>query len=155
MRNTKAALLWVIDTLQRKRTPYRVSGGFAARLYGSKRLLADIDIELPNGSIKKLVPGIKEYIVHGPSLYKDKEWDCLFVELKYKGQEIGLAEIKRIFDKRKQKWVPFRAKFATTARIKVYGKFINVISREELIAYKSKIRRSVDLQDIEFLKKEI
>ena len=155
MRDTRKALLWILEILEKHKMKYRVSGGFAARLYGSTRKLADIDIELPRGSIKKIIPGIRKHIVHGPNGYKDKEWDCYAVELVYKSQEIGLAEINRIFDKRERKWVPFKASFNKNPRLKVYGKIINIIRKEELIAYKNKIRRSVDLQDIEFLKKEI
>lgn len=151
MRQTKKAFNWIISILEKNKIKYRVSGGFAARFYGAKRHLADIDIELPRNSIEKLLPEIQDYVVKGPNWYKDKEWDCYAVELKYKDQELGLAEIRKIFDKNKNKWVKFD--FSRIVKRKVYGKIVNIITKEDLVAYKSKIRRKVDLQDLKWLSK--
>src|SRR3989338_11339919 len=44
MKNTQEALIWIIGVLKRHSIPFRISGGFAAKIYGSTRELADIDI---------------------------------------------------------------------------------------------------------------
>jgi len=44
-RNTKKAFLWIYSLVEEKNIPFRASGGFAAKLYGADRALADIDID--------------------------------------------------------------------------------------------------------------
>ena len=152
-KNTKAAFLWITDLLKKHRVPYRFSGGFAARIYGSKRSLADIDIDVPDRYIDKILPNVYKYVVHGPRRYRDKEWDIYALELKYKGQEIGLAGTTtgKIFDKKKARWINFGADFSKVAKKRVWGKIVNVIRKNDLIAYKNAIQRKVDKQDVKEL----
>ena len=46
MRNAKTAFLWIIRILKKHRVPYQVTGGLAAKIYGAKRKLNDIDIDI-------------------------------------------------------------------------------------------------------------
>ncbi|MFZ2522802.1 MAG: hypothetical protein WAW92_00245 [Minisyncoccia bacterium] len=46
MRNTEGALRWIVNILESKSIQFQVTGGFAAKLYGSQRELADIDIDI-------------------------------------------------------------------------------------------------------------
>ena len=153
MKNTKSAFNCIIVILKKHKLPYRISGGFAARIYGSKRKLADIDIDTTDTALNKILPNVKKYIVHGPNRYKDKNWDVLGLELRYKGQEIGLIGVDsaKIFDKKNQKWIKYKADFSKTSKKKIYGKIVNIISKEDLIDYKQKIRRRVDVKDIKEL----
>ena len=151
----KAAFLWIITILKKHKIPYRISGGFAARIYGSKRPVADIDIDMPDRYIDKILPEVYKYILYGPNRYKDREWNIYALELKYKGQEIGLAGTTtgKIFDKKKGRWTKFKADFSKINKKKVYGKEVKVIGKKDLIAYKSKIQRRVDKQDVKELTK--
>ena len=45
-RHTKEAFEWIISILRNHKIPFEIIGGFAARLYGSRRMLADIDIDI-------------------------------------------------------------------------------------------------------------
>ena|SRR3989344_6334504 len=150
MKKTKEAMEWIVRILKKQKLPYRLSGGFAARIYGSKRKLADIDIDTTDKALLTIIPEVQDYILDGPKRYKDKEWDVFALELNYKGQEIGLVGVDsaKIFDKRKKKWIRFETDFSKVVKKKVYGQTVNVISKEDLIDYKEKIRRRVDLQDI-------
>ena len=58
-----------------------ISGGFAARLYGATRDLADIDIDIPEDRFAELIPQVKEYIKLGPARYKDDNWDLFLMTL--------------------------------------------------------------------------
>lgn len=44
---TTRALKWIVGILSKLEVPYRIGGGFAAHVYGSNRLINDIDISLP------------------------------------------------------------------------------------------------------------
>jgi hypothetical protein len=81
MKNSEKAFKWIIDILEKNKIPFQVSGGLAARAYGSDRELADIDIEVSDDNVRDLVPEVKEYITFGPGFYKDDNWDLLLMTL--------------------------------------------------------------------------
>lgn len=154
MKQTNKAFQWITGLLEKHRVPYQISGGLAAKIYGSKRELADIDIDMPNDKITELLPLIKNYVVAGPCVYKDNEWNLFGLNLNYKGQDIDLcgSDNQQIFDKTKKKWVGLKVDFSKSIEKEVFGMKIPVIPRKLLIAYKSKIRREVDLEDIKAIK---
>ena len=90
MKDTKKALHWIVKLLTTNEIPFQILGGFAARAYGARRELADIDIEVPSVSFRKLCDLVKEHITQGPMIYKDDimEWDqykkLLFSKIKQK-----------------------------------------------------------------------
>jgi predicted nucleotidyltransferase len=125
---TKNALLWITEILNRHNIPFQICGGLAAKLYGSPRPLNDIDIE-----------EVKEYIIFGPEQYLDEKWDLWLMTLNYFGQEIdiGGAIHLKIFDSQHDVWVPFPVDFAKVAWVPVAGIKVPVITKEDLIIYKS------------------
>src|SRR3989338_5844801 len=124
MKNTKSAFNWIISILQKHKLPYRISGGFAARIYGSKRKLSGIDIDTIDMALNKVLPDVQKYALHNPNRYKGREWDCYYLGLRYKGQEIGLMGVNhaKIVDKTKQKWIRYKVDFSKVSKKKVYGK---------------------------------
>jgi hypothetical protein len=152
-RNTEKAFQWIVELLKKHSIPFQISGGFAARLYGSMRDLADIDIGIPDSRFDDLYPDVKEYIIYGPEHYLDDEWDLKLMTLKYENQEIDIAgrdEIK-IFDKSNKVWIPAHRDLTISEDREVYGIMVPVIPKESLIAYKKKIMREVDIADIKAL----
>ena len=154
MRRTKEAFEWIIKILNKHKIKYRISGGFAARIYGSKRKLADIDIEIPDNSFKDILPEIRQYIKIGPKRFKDKVMNTYGLSIVYRGQIIDLSgtESEVLFDKKSKKWIKSKIDLSKVNKKKVYGKIVNVIRKEDLTAYKSMIRRRVDIEDIDDIK---
>jgi hypothetical protein len=155
-RNTEAAFKWIVGLLQKHSIPFQISGGFAARLYGSKRELADIDIGIPDDRFEELYPDIKQYLIYGPERYLDDEWDLKLMTLKYENQKIDIAgrdEIK-IFDKTNKVWVPAHRDLTVSEDREVYGIIVPIIPKEALIAYKKKIMREVDVLDVQALENQ-
>ena len=150
MKNTKKAFLWIIEILKENKVPYRISGGFAARLYGVDRPLNDIDIEIPNSCFEKILPEVKQYILWGPKKYVDKNMKTYGLSINYAGQIIDLSgtESEILFDRRKRKWVKSKTNLFNVSRKKVFGSIVKVIKKKDLIGYKNKLRRKVDLEDI-------
>lgn len=152
-RDTKDAFQWIVGLLHKHSIPFQISGGFAARLYGSERELADIDIGIPDDRFAELYPEVKEYITFGPARYLDEEWDLELMTLKYKNQEIDLAgeDGSKIFDKENKVWISARRDLSKSEHIEVYDLIVPVISKVDLIAYKKKLMREVDQADIKAL----
>ncbi|MDP3696632.1 MAG: hypothetical protein Q8R55_01210, partial [Candidatus Taylorbacteria bacterium] len=91
MRHTEVALKWIVDILRDLKIPFEIDGGLAAEAYGSKRELADIDINVLQEDFYKIVPQVKEYLKFGPGWYKDEHWRLYMITIKYAGQNIDIS----------------------------------------------------------------
>ena len=99
------ALKWILSILDKNKIPYQITGGLAAKIYGSKRKLIDIDIAIPKKYFQKLFSLTKEYVEYGPKEIKGKLWQAYYMKLKYKGQIIEIDSFgTKIFDKKEKKW---------------------------------------------------
>ena len=96
-----AALRWIASEMALAGIPYQITGGLAARVYGSTRNLYDIDLDVPEASMGELTRRLREHVVYGPARYKDAFWDLQLVTLDYRGfhVDLGGAYNTRIFDK--------------------------------------------------------
>lgn len=151
MKDPATALRWVVDLLRNLNVPFQISGGLAARAYGARRELYDIDISIPEEDFPTVEAAARPYVVWGPDLYRDDSWELLLMTVRYADQEIdfGGAFQARFFDKREGVWMPFREDLSTAEHKVVYGVDVPVIRKEDLIAYKRLLNRDVDQEDIE------
>lgn len=149
MRDTAKALKWIICILRKRRISFQIFGGLAARAYGAKRELADIDIAVPSGRFSEIVPGIRRYITDGPRRYRDRNWDLLLVTLRYAGQEIDIVgDPIQIYDSRARKWRKHAANFTRPTYCKLYDQTVPVVPKRSLISWKRMLGRRVDIADI-------
>ena len=150
MKNTEEALKWIVGILQKHNILFRISGGFAARVYGSKRELADIDIGMEKDYFPQILEDIKDYLVSGPEIYKDDELNLFAATLTYKWQDIDIYPISalKFFNKKEKKWEDLQHTFSNIFFTEMYGIKVPIISRQNLIEYKNKLGREVDLIDV-------
>lgn len=149
MKNTEVAFNWIVDILERYGITYKISGGFAARVYGVNRELADIDIDVADSDILKIAEGARSHIVFGPARYKDDNWDIELMTLKYEGQEIDIAGIaSKFFNHETKQWESSLDNLQSIEMKEVFGRKVPIESRDSLIAYKTKLAREVDLEDV-------
>ncbi|MBI2121795.1 MAG: hypothetical protein HYT98_01600 [Candidatus Sungbacteria bacterium] len=149
MRNIKAAFHWIMRILKKHRVPYLIEGGLAAEIYGAKRKLLDIDIDIPEKKFKNILADVKKYIVFGPEQYRGEGFDIFLMTLKYRGQLIDVAASRaKLFDKKKKRWVPADDNLHKYRTKIVFGERVRIIPKKDLIVYKSKLRRRVDKIDI-------
>jgi hypothetical protein len=154
MKNTKKAFLWMIDILERHKILYRISGGLAARAHGVDRELADIDIEVAEKDIFSIVEDVKPYIVFGPARNTDNSWDLQLLTLSYEGQDIDISGVEaKYFNRENKQWENCLGDLRSNNIVEIYGKNVPVESIESLIAYKTKLAREVDLEDVRQLNK--
>lgn len=151
------ALKWIIPILQKHDIRYEISGGFAAHIYGADRHINDIDIDvdLSEDKLKKILPDIKNYITYGPATYKDAKWDLeLKILLDYEGQLIDIASANnvKIYDKKTKKWRDFSSKFNTSQIKKIGDITTQLIDPNDLITYKKLLdgaHQKIDIMAVE------
>lgn len=153
----KAALIWITDILVKLQIPFQIAGGLAANAYGSKRKLHDIDIDIPEEAFNALAKEVKEFIIYGPSHFKDEAWDLMLMTLNYQGQLIDLsgAHETKIFDKISGRWQHLDTDFSAVEIKDVFGLPLPIIAFDELLSYKKILARDVDLLDIAALSENV
>ncbi len=149
-KDAREALLWIVTELRAVKAKFEISGGLAAELQGSRRPLADIDIDVHEKTLKKLLPRVSEHVIFGPARYQDKQWDLYMMTLRYKTQLIDICGVEhtKIYDRKERNWMPLVNDFSKRNTRELFGLRLPVSTREELIAYKSKLKRLVDNIDV-------
>jgi hypothetical protein len=145
-----AALAWIVGILSEHKIPFLVTGGLAARIYGSTRPLADIDLDVPEECLPVLAGFLASHVVFGPARVQDQEWDITLLTLSYAGWSIDLggAYRTRVFDRAAQSWVAVRTDLETAVRLEVFGLEVPVVAKDDLVAYKRRLNREVDRIDV-------
>jgi len=153
-RDTKKAFDWIVKILRKHNIRFWVTGGLAARVYGSRRPLDDIDFEVRDRDVFVVANLVKKYIIFGPKQYLDKNFNIILMTIRYKGQEIDFsgADSTRLYDSKNKKWVKCYSNLSKAVHKKVFGMIVPVTPKQDLIAYKSKLLRKVDRLDIKALK---
>lgn len=130
---------WIVDILKKQNIPFVISGGLSAKIYGSPRLLNDIDIDIHDKDINLILKDVEPYITFGPVQYKNKVWDLLLLTLNHEGQEIDISggDTLRICDVKTGVWHKSPTDFSDIEQREIFGLIVPVISKKDLIEYKS------------------
>ena len=150
MRQTKKALHWINNLLKKHHIRFIIFGGFAAKIYGSRRELADIDIAIDDKYLDKVNQLVKIYAVRDLKRYKDLNWDSRVITINYAGQEIDIISIQKtkIFNKLNKKWQRFEPYLKYPKNLEFMGERILVTNKSKLIEYKKELLRRVDKKDV-------
>lgn len=150
MDNVNQALAWLVKKFEKHHIPFQIVGGLAAKAYGSKREVVDIDMYIPHKYFKKFPKELKKFIVWGPKHFKDNCWDVIFLRIIYEDQKIEIADAKssKIYDKKIKKWICIDIDFSDSVIKKVFEMNVPVIPKQKLIKYKKILSREVDILDL-------
>lgn len=151
-----AAFRWLVGVLETQGIPFAITGGLAARSYGSPRELYDIDLDVPDDCLPRLAAAVAPQIVFGPHRFQDAEFDLLLLTLRYAGQDIDRcgADSGKIRDRQTDAWVECPSALAGAEPREVLGIIVPVINKASLIAYKKCLARDTDLLDVAALESE-
>lgn len=154
MKNPEKSFHWIIGILKKHNVSFVVTGGLAAKSYGSPRPLNDIDIDIHDKDFKTILDDIKPYLIFGPAHYQDERWDLLLATLNHMGQDIdiGGCDSVKIRDARTGEWKNDPSDFSNTEEREIFGLNVPVISRKDLIDYKSMLmgdHQKVDIQAVQ------
>lgn len=147
----RAAFEWITGILDTGGFPYVVVGGLAARVYGSPRPLADIDLDVPGAALAFVAERAPGLVTFGPARLRDSEFDIDLLSVQWGEQVIDLtgAENIRLFDRGRGEWCVVPTDLRAVESHFVLGRVAPVMERSRLIAYKQIIGRPVDRLDIE------
>ena len=146
------ALNWIVSLLNRHHIPYQIVGGLAAKAYGARRPLVDIDMYVPLEQAEGALAEIKLYITWGPAYYLDDWWDLTYLKIDYHGQLIEIGDSStnpRFYNPRDQRWESQTIDFARSNILRLYDVEVAVMPQDELLAYKAMLDREVDHLDIQ------
>jgi hypothetical protein len=147
-------LAWITEGLRRHGVPHQVVGGLAARAYGARRPLADIDLYAPFDGAAGLLEEVKPFVTWGPEHHAGEEWDLTFLKIDYRGQRIELGDSStapRYFNHAAGRWEEQWIDYGSSVTVRVFGVEVEAMPKDELIRYKRHLGREVDLIDIEQL----
>jgi len=153
----ETALKWIVKILNKHSIPFQIAGGFGVHLYGGRRPINDIDIDIPNEKFQDILPDIKSYIDFGPARYQDKKWDLDLITLDYHGQLIDISGAygAKIYDEENNLWQPYPSQFDTARQIDVFGITVPVMNPEDLMGYKKLLNGEHQKEDIKVMEKYI
>lgn len=156
MENWMKIMTRVATELDSLGVEYQLSGGAAARFYGSPRPVNDLDFELEDKDLRRatdLLVAKGARLVQEVGPYEDSSWQVNLSILEWDGQTIELVGCKeaRIWDQAGSEWRNFANNPRKAQWRRFGGSLIRIISLHDLISYKSILRRPVDLEDLEEL----
>jgi hypothetical protein len=156
-KNTESALRWIVSILDSLKIPFQITGGLAARAYGAERELADIDLSVPDASLHRIAPFVRDYVTFGPERFKDAAWDLFLMSLRFEGQDIDLGGVdtQRIYDRSANQWLSLPAELNVSEQKIVYGMRLPVEPKHSVIAYKRMLARECDMEDVEALTRHV
>jgi len=125
-------------------------GGLAARAHGASRPLVDLDFYVPEVRLRDVARGAAGHVVRGPSRVRAGPWDLEVLVLERAGCriELGGAESARIRERADGRFVPAGVDLGRAVERKPFGVRLPVMPVDELVAYKRRLRRDVDLFDL-------
>ena len=144
------AAQWIVGLLRDRNIPFLICGGLAARGYGSERDLHDIDLFVPGEHFLSVVQAGQAFVSKAAAHRQEEGWDLTYVQFKYEGVkvEVGSADGPQIFDANHKDWVPLSIDFSRYVTVNLLGLELPLMSKEDLIQYKSVLSRPVDIEDI-------
>ena len=151
MVKAKAALVWIVDILDKHGIPYQVEGGLAANCYGSNRELVDIDIFIPSFGFEIISKDVEGYVEFGPEFHTGTHWKLVYQLLNYCGQQIEICDAGRAeyLDTQNDTWIKRDIDFTKAKTIGIFGISTKVMRKDDLLEYKGRLNREVDIIDIE------
>lgn len=146
----KKALKWIAAILRKNNVPFQITGGLAAHIYGSKRPINDIDIDIPEKYFDTIIRDINQYIIYGPAHYQDERWDLQLITLNYHGQEIdiGGSSQTKIKDIRTGRWKATPSDLSLAVEKEIMGITVPVIEPYDLLEYKKMLKGDHQKQDL-------
>lgn len=129
--------------------PYQVTGGLAARIYGATRPLYDLDLEVRPADIEEVRLNVRPLITRDLYHLHDQHFDLNMMTLAMDEVPIDISVVEPVIVcSPGGVWQRCDARLETSVLVDLGGWSVPVVARDELVRYKSIIRRPTDLDDL-------
>lgn len=155
------ALKVVIPFLEKYNFRWVITGGFACYVYGVKRPIMDIDIDIEtskdSSDFKSLIGDLRDYVTESPEHFVDQNYDNYNFEITINGVVVDVCPMTemKIFDKATTTYINFYKAGFPEHEIREWNGFkLPLLSKELIIKNKEilVLQRESDVKDIQELK---
>lgn len=157
-KNAEVALRYIVPLLKKYSFKWCISGSFACRLYGVKRLIGNIDIDVEadekDDDFRSLVSDVKRYTTLPFQLWIDKNYDNWIMDVVVSDQLLSICSTKnlKLFNKEKSEYKLFykNGKIPTPKIFSFRGLKIPISPPEYVIKMKEAlaVKKQADKKDI-------
>ena len=142
------ALSILLACLDDAKVWYRISGGLAGIIHGSKWPLHDIDVDVCAAEWPRVLAALAEFIDTLPRHYEDDEFRLVLANATIEGISVDISQLEDAYGRQDGRWVPLPAD-PSRRELHAWSDFaIWAIPLEDLIAYKTLIGRTADLREL-------
>lgn len=155
------ALNKIIPLLEKYNFQWLITGGFASYVYGVKRPITDIDIDIctskDSESFKNLIKDLSPFITQPLENFVDQNYNNYNFEIEIEGQVVDIcsSEEMNIYNKKTQQYENFYARAFPKPEIMEWNKLkLPLLPKDLIIKNKEMLvwQRESDLKDIKELK---
>ena len=138
----------LVEKLQSAGFRFEISGGLAAKIYGSPRPLYDIDLEIAKGDSDAVRALFQTFIVHDWYHCTDGRIDCQLLTLEIDGVPVDISQVEgTAMTTPNGQRIAFEPDLSKAVPVTVHDLSVPVEAKDELLAYKRIIHRPEDLAD--------
>ncbi len=149
------ALAWLCELLRERGVRFAAIGGLAARAWGARRPLVDLDFLVAGEDLARVEPELTPFVVRPLSPHRDDRREFSVLRLEYGGVpiELAVAEGARYREASTGEWHLPEIALARCPRRKVLGVPLPVLAREDLLRWKRHLDRAIDRADVAALER--
>jgi len=144
----KKVLTFLYKVFQENNITFQVSGGLAAIFNGSLRPLYDIDLEIHKEDVEKVRTLLREFIIEDWNNELGNQFDIWMMKLEINAVPIDINQVEDVYLISKMGERTLQSSAMDTEQKEFEGLILPVLRMQPLIAYKKKLGREVDLEDV-------
>ena len=144
------ALAWLVELFRDRGVRYAAAGGLAARAWGARRPLVDLDIYVRGEDLERLEADLAPYVVQPLARLLNDHWDLSLIRLQYAGVpvELSVCEGAKYREASTGEWHTACPQLDDCPERQVFGVPVSVLDLEHLVEYKRRVDRAVDRADV-------
>jgi hypothetical protein len=145
-----SAVAWLADLFRDREVRYAAAGGLAARAWGAKRPLVDLDFYVHGEDLDRIESDLAPFVVAPLTKIENDHWDLSLLRLEYAGVplELSVGEGAKYQEAKTGVWHDACPVFENCPELELFGTRLRVMNRDALIEYKLRVDRAVDRADV-------